>query len=219
MTFRGWPAEALEFFEGLQADNSKTYWQRNKEPYETVVRAPMEALIAELEPDWGDAWIFRPYRDVRFSADKSPYKTHIGAIVGEGYVQLSADGLAAGSGMWEMAPDQLERYRRAVSEGRSGGELEAIVAEARASGLEIQGHGSLKTAPRGYPKDHPRIELLRYKGIVTWRSWPVAAWLGTRLAKDRIVRFFELSAPLNRWLGTHVGPSTLPPPEERGRRR
>ncbi|MFB3738648.1 MAG: DUF2461 domain-containing protein [Candidatus Velamenicoccus archaeovorus] len=219
MTFRGWPAEALEFFEGLEADNSKPYWQRNKQRYETIVRGPMEALIAELEPDWGDAWIFRPYRDVRFSRDKSPYKTHIGAIVGDGYVQLSADGLAAGSGMWEMAADQLERYRAAVDDERSGAALARVVADAQTAGLEIQGHGVLKTTPRGFPKDHPRIELLRYKGIVTWRGWPPAAWLGTRRAKDRIVRFFELSEPLNGWLRTHVGPSTLPPPEERGRRR
>jgi uncharacterized protein (DUF2461 family) len=99
MTFRGWPGEALEFFEGLEAENSKAYWQRSKDVYESAVRLPMEELLAELEPDWGPGRIFRPYRDVRFSADKSPYKTHIGAMVGNGYVQLNADGLAAGSGM------------------------------------------------------------------------------------------------------------------------
>jgi uncharacterized protein (TIGR02453 family) len=218
MTFRGWPAEALEFFEGLEADNSKTYWQRNRHVYETIVRAPMEELIAELEPEWGEVRIFRPYRDVRFSADRSPYKTHIGALVGDGYVQLSAEGLAAGSGTWEMAPDQLERYRRAVSESRSGTALAAIVAEARASGLQIQGREPLKTAPRGYPKDHPRIELLRYKGLVTWQDWPAGAWLGTRRAKDRVVRFLELSEPLNGWLRSNVGPSTLAPPRSGGRR-
>jgi uncharacterized protein (DUF2461 family) len=82
MAFRGWRAEALEFFEGLEADNSKTYWQRNKGVYEQLVRAPMEELLAELAPEWGEGRIFRPYRDIRFSADKTPYKTHIGAMVG-----------------------------------------------------------------------------------------------------------------------------------------
>jgi uncharacterized protein (TIGR02453 family) len=114
MAFRGWRAEALEFFEGLEADNSKTYWQQNKGVYEQLVRAPMEELLAELAPEWGEGRIFRPYRDIRFSADKTPYKTHIGAMVGDGYVQLSAKGLAAGAGMWEMAPDQLERQRRPI---------------------------------------------------------------------------------------------------------
>jgi uncharacterized protein (TIGR02453 family) len=209
VTFRGWPAEAVEFFEGLEADNSKAYWQRNKGVYETLVRAPMEELITELEPDWGEGRIFRPYRDVRFSADKSPYKTNIGAVIGDGYVQLNADGLAAGAGMWEMAPDQLERYRRAVSEDRSGRKLERVVAKAKADGLEATGHGVLKTAPKGYPKDHPRIELLRYKGLVAWREWPAGAWLGTPRSKDRVVEFLRLAKPLNEWLRIEVGPSTL----------
>ncbi|HEX9122036.1 MAG TPA: DUF2461 domain-containing protein [Actinomycetota bacterium] len=218
MAFRGWPAEALEFFEGLEADNSKTYWQRNKAVYERIVRAPMDQLIAELEPEWGEARVFRPYRDVRFSADKSPYKTHIGAMIGDGYVQLTADGLAAGSGMWEMAPDQLERYRAAVGDDGTGSELVAIVETARAGGLQIIGHGVLKTAPRGYPKDHPRVELLRFKGIVTWREWPAGAWLGTKRAKDRVVEFLHGSVALNGWLRANVGTSELPPPAPRGRR-
>jgi TIGR02453 family protein len=204
MTFRGWPVEALEFFEGLEADNSKTYWQRNKDVYETLVRAPMEELIAELEPKWGEGRIFRPYRDVRFSADKSPYKTHIAALVGDGYVQLSARGLAAGAGNWEMTSDQLEQYRKAVDEDRSGKRLVGIVAKARAAGLDVTGHGELKTAPRGYPKDHPRIELLRYKGLVAWRDWPAGAWLGTRAAKDRVLEFIRLSEPLTKWLRANV---------------
>jgi len=210
MAFRGWPVEEIEFFEGLVADNSKTSWQRNKEVYESSVRAPMEELLTELEPDFGEARIFRPYRDVRFSADKSPYKTNIGATIRDGYVQLTANGLAAGSGMWEMAPDQLGRYREAVSATRSGGTLVKVVREARDAGVEVSGHDVLKTAPKGYPKDHPRIELLRYKGIITWREWPAGAWLGTRKAKDRVVGVFRASKPLNAWLRTHVGPSTLP---------
>ena len=210
MTFRGWPVEAIEFFEGLEADNSKTYWQRNRDVYDRLVRAPMEELLAELAPDWGEGRVFRPYRDIRFSSDKSPYKTNIAAMIGDGYVQLTADGLAAGSGMWEMAPDQLERYRAAVSEDSSGRRLVDVVATSRAAGLEVNGHEVLKTAPRGYPKDHPRIELLRYKGLITWREWPAAAWLGTRRTKDRVIEFLRLSVPLNDWLRTHVGPSTLP---------
>jgi uncharacterized protein (TIGR02453 family) len=210
MTFRGWPVEALEFFEGLEADNSKTYWTRNKDVYNKMVRAPMEELLSELAPEWGEGRIFRPYRDVRFSPDKSPYKTHIGAVVGDGYVQLTAEGLGAGCGMYEMASDPLGRYRTAVADDRSGRRLVALVATARAAGLEVIARELLKSAPRGYAKDHPRIELLRYKGLITWREWPAAAWLGTRRAKDRIVEFLRASTPINLWLRTYVGPSTLP---------
>jgi uncharacterized protein (TIGR02453 family) len=210
VAFRGWPAEALEFFDGLEAENTKAYWQRNKATYEQIVRGPMQELLSDLEPEFGGGRIFRPYRDVRFSADKSLYKTNIAAMVGDGYIQLSSEGLAAGSGMWEMAPDQLERYRVAVDRDRSGKQLERVVQDARDAKLEVMAHGELKTAPRGYPKDHPRIELLRYKGIVTWRSWTPAAWLGTAKAKDRIEEFLRASKPLNAWLDTHVGPTTQP---------
>ena len=210
MPFRGWPPEALEFFEGLEADNSKSYWQRNRGVYDSRVRAPMEALLEELAPEWGEGRIFRPYRDIRFSSDKSPYKTNIAAVVGDGYLQLTADGLGAGCGMYEMARDQLDRYRKAVVDDRSGGDLAAMVAEAKAARLEITAHEILKTAPRGYPKDHPRIELLRHKGLIAWREWPAGAWLGTRRAKDRVVEFFRRSKPISDWLRTNVGPSTLP---------
>lgn len=212
MAFRGWKAEALEFFEALEEENSKAFWQRNKATYESLVRAPMEELLAELAPDWGEGRIFRPYRDVRFSKDKSPYKTHMGAMVGDdGYVQLDARGLGAGAGMWEMAPDQLERYRQAVAADRSGRRLVAIVSEAKRAGLDITGREVLKTAPRGYPKDHPRIDLLRCKGLITWREWPAGAWLGTAKAKDRVVEFLTASTPVNEWLRTNVGLSTMPP--------
>lgn len=217
MSFRGWPAEAVEFFEGLESDNSKSYWQAHLETYETCVKAPMEALLAELEPEFGPGRLFRPYRDVRFSTDKSPYKTNIAATVGpDGYVTLSADGLGAGSGMHVMEKDQLERYRRAVDEDESGAQLVEIVAGIRAKGLDCSGHDNLKTAPRGYAKDHPRIELLTAKGVVVWKHWPTARWLGTAAAKERVVEVLRAAAPLNAWLAEHVGESEL---EGAGRRR
>jgi uncharacterized protein (TIGR02453 family) len=205
--FKGWPAEALEFYEQLEADNSKAFWAAHKHEYETVVLAPMAALLAELEPQFGTSKIFRPYRDVRFSADKTPYKTQIAATVGPGYITLSADGLGAGTGMYMMAADQLDRYRAAVANDSKGAALETIVAAGAKAGIEIRGHEALKTAPKGYPKDHPRLDLLRNKGLIAWKQWPVAAWLGTAGAKKRVVDFLEAAKPLNAWLDTNVGPS------------
>jgi uncharacterized protein (TIGR02453 family) len=210
MAFTGWPEEALDFYDGLQADNSKTYWLAHKHVYEGSVLAPMTELLAELEPDHGPGRVFRPYRDVRFSKDKSPYKTAIGAHVGDGYLQLSAAGLAAGSGMYEMMPDQLERYRRAVAADLSGHDLERLIAELRAHDIGVEGRDKLKTAPRGHSADHPRIELLRYKGLVAWKEWPVEPWLGTAAARTVIAEFFVVTRPLGDWLDQNVGPSELP---------
>lgn len=205
MAFSGWPAEALEFYEGLEADNSRAYWTAHKAAYDRDVREPMVQLLTDLQPEFGGSKIFRPNRDVRFSADKSPYKTAIAASLERGgYVQLSANGLAAGSGMYMMEPEQLAQYREAVAEDITGEPLHRLVAELTGQGIEVTGHDRLKTAPRGYPKDHPRIELLRNKGLVAWKQWPVAAWLGTAAAKRRLVEFLRTTRPLQAWLDEHI---------------
>lgn len=207
--FRGWPAEALDFYDGLIADNSKTYWTEHKNEYDKLVLAPMKALLADLEPEWGTGKIFRPYRDVRFSADKTAYKTHIGALLGEngggGYVQLSRDGLACGYGLYSPDKDALARFRTAVADDRTGPQLVTLVAALNKAGIPTGPHDSLKTAPRGYPVDHPRIDLLRGRGLVAWKEWPVAAWLGTAKAQDRITEFLRATRPLAQWLETNVG--------------
>jgi len=216
MAFKGWPEQALEFYEGLEADNSKAYWTAHKDVYERDVKAPMEALLGELTGEFGESRLFRPYRDTRFSKDKSPYKTAIAAMVGLHYVQLSSGGLMAGGGMYHMDSGQLERYRGAVASDSSGTSLETLIAAARTKGLDVHGSDALKTAPKGYDRDHPRIELLRYKGLVVMKAWPPAAWLATAGAKTRVVDLFRAAAPLLEWLTAHVGP---PDENEAARRR
>ena len=205
MAFRGWPTEALEFYEGLEADNSKTFWLAHKEVYEKQVLAPMTELLAELEPEFGAGKIFRPYRDVRFSADKSPYKTAMGATLElGGYVQFSARGLAAGSGRYHLEADELDRYRKAVADDATGAPLAKLVAALNRKGIETAAHDSLKTVPRGYPKDHPRAELLRGKGLIAWKEWPAAAWMETAAAKKRVVDFLRAARALRDWLDANL---------------
>ena len=206
MVFGGWSAEALEFYAGLEADNTKSYWTSHKAIYDDKVLAPMTELVEQLAPEFGEPKIFRPYRDVRFSADKTPYKTHVGATLGHtSYVQFSADGLAAGAGMWQLDPDGLARYRAAVAADDTGGELQAIIAKLEKDGVEVHGHGSLKSAPRGYPPDHPRIDLLRHKGLTTWQHWDPGPWLQEPSAADRVTSFFRTSAAVCSWLTSNVG--------------
>jgi uncharacterized protein (TIGR02453 family) len=205
MAFSGWPEEALDFYDGLAADNTKTYWTEHRAIYDEKVLRPMADLAEELAEEFGEPKIFRPYRDVRFSRDKTPYKTHIGAVVGgTSYIQLSAEGLAAGAGMWQLSPEQLARYRTAVASDLTGPELERIAAMIEKAGLTVHGHGVLKSAPRGYPPDHPRIGLLRYKGLTAWREWPVEPWLETASAKDHLIDFLRTSFPLVAWLNEKV---------------
>ncbi len=126
-------------------------------------------------------------------------------MVGEHYIQLSADGLLAGAGWYHMEPPQLERFRAAVAADGTGRKLQSLVEGLRKKGLDVHAMEVLKTAPRGYPRDHQRVELLRYKGLVAMKSWPPAAWLGTAGAKKRVVDVFHAATPLLGWLGTNVG--------------
>lgn len=211
MAFGGWPEEALDFYDGLEEDNSKAYWTAHKAIYDRAVLGPMTALTDELaEKFGGEVKIFRPHRDIRFSADKTPYKTAIGAVIGTGYVEFSAGGLSAGNGMYQLAPDQLGRFRQTIAEDLTGHELERLIAGIAGHGFTITARNALKTAPRGYSADHPRIELLRYKGLIAWQEWGVEPWLSTASAKERVAEFLTVTQPLADWLADHVGPPAEP---------
>jgi uncharacterized protein (TIGR02453 family) len=219
MTFTGFPKAAVGFYEGLAADNSRAFWMEHKRDYEESVRAPMLALLDELA-DFGPFRIFRPYNDVRFAKGRPPYKENIGAYgESEGgagfYVAFSLSGMYIGSGYYGMASDQLERFRSAVDSEATGGEITALCADVKSKGLTLTAMGELKTAPRGYPKDHPRIDLLRRKGLVSGREYAVAKWMHTKAAVGKVRDVWTAASALNAWLDTHVGPSTLPPDEFR----
>lgn len=216
-TFNGFGPEAVAFYADLatEGNNSRAWFTANRDRYETHVRAPMERLLADVAEEFGDGQVFRPHRDVRFSRDKSPYKTHCGAVAGRDgpiayYVQIGADGLLAASGMYDMRRDQHARLYQAIDDPVTGPRLEELVSEARAAGLEVWG-SELKTAPRGYPRDHPRVALLRHKRMVVSRAWPPGEWLTTRASLERVVEVWRAAAGLNDWLRRHVGASTLPP--------
>ena len=113
--------------------------------------------------------------------------------------------------MYHMAPDQLDRYRQAVADDKTGEELERIISAIERQEIAVHGRDALKTAPRGYPADHPRVVLLRYKGLVTWKEWPVEPWLGTAAARQHVAGFLAASQPLCAWLAANVGESAAEP--------
>ncbi len=217
MTFDGFPDEGLVFYEGLEADNSKTYWTRNKSSYDTHVRAPLQAMLDELAGEFGVAKVFRPYRDVRFSNDKTPYKTHQGAVItpegrgaGSWYVQISADGLRVSGGCWRLESDQISRLRRAVADPVQGPRLEQEVGRLASSDWSIEGE-RLSRVPAGYSADDDRAELLRHKSLHASRSWEPAEWLHTREALERVRSAWRELHTLNTWLADNVGATTKEP--------
>jgi uncharacterized protein (TIGR02453 family) len=221
VTFQGFPDDGLVFYEGLEADNSRTYWMQHRGSYDSAVRAPLQALVEELAAEFGTPKLFRPYRDVRFSTDKTPYKTHQGAVlhpdgagVGSVYVQISADGLRVSGGCWRLQPDQIERYRRAVADDLQGPRLAGELTRLRDRGWDIGGD-QLVRAPRGWPADHERIGLLRHKSLHASRAWEPAEWLHQPAARDRVRDAWRDVHALNRWLADNVGATTAPPDRRR----
>jgi uncharacterized protein (TIGR02453 family) len=215
--FAGFPPEVFAWFAGLERDNSKAYFTATRERYETGVRGGLEAMLEELSGEFGGSvHMFRQQRDLRFSPDKSPYKTTTYGILvgipGPGtalYAQLSARGLYAGTGYHQLARDQLERFRDAVVDDRAGAALAEATAAAQAAGLELSGE-SLRTAPRGYPREHERIELLRRKSLVAGAALPGEGGISRDAALAHVAGAWRAAAPVNAWLDEHVGPSTLP---------
>jgi uncharacterized protein (TIGR02453 family) len=215
VAFEGFSDEALQFYEGLEADNSKTYWSDHRQVWEDEVRAPMLALLDELASEFGGAHVFRPNRDIRFSADKSPYKTAIGAHTeGGGYVQLSARGLFVAAGYWQTTSDQVARLREAVAGEGAGPALARLVDALEAQGYEVSG-AQLKTHPRGYDPDHPRLRLLRHKTLTAHRDFGAPPWLHTPAARDQVAEAWRAMRPLSQWLDNHVGPSNQPAAKRR----
>lgn len=223
--FVGFGPAAFEFFAKLAESNTRSFWEANRSTYEREIRTPMERLIENLDERFRPMRIYRPHRDTRFSTDKSPYKTFIGAVGeqrgGSGhYVQISATGLLAGAGYPAFAPDQLARFRAAVDDASTGDDLARRVDEMKASGFPITGGyaPSLKNPPKGFPRDHPRLALLKRKGLVLNHDVGKPAWLATPEALLRIQSLWRTFDPVGAWLNEHVGPSSLPPEVRFGRR-
>lgn len=209
-TFQGIPAGAFEFYAELEHNNNRDWWQEHKESYNSLVRDPVTALLAELEPRFGPGKIFRPNRDIRFSQDKSPYKTAQGAFASaqEGvgyYLQVSADGLLVGGGYHSHSPAQLVRFRNSVDASGTGESLRHIVDRVAAAGFAVEGE-KLKTVPRGYNKDHPRAELLKHKSLSAGVDLGQPAWVASPAAADEIAALWEQLRPLVEWVGRHAAP-------------
>jgi uncharacterized protein (TIGR02453 family) len=203
--FSGWKGDFKGYFLGLRANNSKAYFEAHRRQYEEEIKGPLVALLADLEAEFGPSRrVSRPNRDIRFSADKSPYKLNIYADVERGgYVALDAEGLVAAGGRYMVDDGQLKGLRDAVAADRSGKQLVAIVADLRKKGYDVEGQ-ELKRVPSPHPQDHPRADLLRHKRLIYWKRWPAGPWIATAKARDRVAQAWRDGAALEGWCAKHM---------------
>jgi len=206
--FTGFPTAALDFYDDLEVDNTRSFWAAHKDVYDAAVKAPMAALVASLEEEFGTAKVFRPYRDVRFAKDKTPYKTHQGAFVPSGpstgwYVEVAAPGVRVGAGFYAADAPHLAAVRDGIADATDGPELERILAAMAVDGWVLGGE-TLKTSPRGYDAEHPRIGLLRHKSMTLGKTYGFEPVIDTPELVDRVRADWRAARPFVDWVSAHT---------------
>lgn len=217
-TFVGFGPAVTDWFVALASDDSRAFWNATRDVWQRDIRSPLEALLTELAADVGGrVKLFRPYRDMRYaSPDAGPIKPQAGGLVRTArsasarYLAVSIEGFYAGCGTYRFERDQLERYRAAALEERSGERLATLLEVAEADGLEVGGE-ALKTVPRGVARDHPRAASLRRKGLFLGATMPPGPALETDAPREHARRVWAAADDVIVWLDAHVGPSELPP--------
>jgi len=231
--FTGFRPAAFVFLRSLRRHNDREWFERNRDTYETELRRPLSALAEEIDvrlaglaPEIvGDPKrsLFRIHRDVRFSADKSPYKTHVACWfhhvdAGRGvgtqtphggagfYFHLEADRASLGGGIWMPPRPTLLRIRQAIDDDARA--LEVILAGARRRFGGLAEEHMLTRMPRGYAESHPAATLLRHQSYTLGRELVSRDLLSARLP-DVLARDFERLVPLVRWINGALGLRTL----------
>jgi len=227
--FQGFADGAARFFEELTLHNDRDWFEAHRQAFQIGWLRPMEALLAEVRERLsrtypggalGKPKVFRLHRDLRFSKDKSPYKTHIGGLLplaalsgGRSQVEVPAalyfhvshQELFAAAGLYGMDAATLARHRQALLDPRRGRELDRILAPLRKRGLTLEARESLKRPPPGVDPEHPRAELLRMKGLIAVTPELDRRLLAKPALAGRLTEVARACAPLNRWLLRNCG--------------
>jgi uncharacterized protein (TIGR02453 family) len=216
--FQGFPRETFSFLSDLSSNNRKAWFDANKDRFRRGVEQPVQDFVSVMCArlihvfrgiKHLESKIFRIHRDIRFSQDKTPYKTHIGIRFSEDvskncaapffYVQLEAEKLLFATGQKEFEGEALDRYRTAVMDAETGRVLDTLVNKMRRNGAGLQGE-QLQKIPRGYPADHARADLLRFKGLYIENSLPVTQPVYSPAMVQICLTQFAKGKPLYDWL-------------------
>ncbi|OIH94338.1 DUF2461 domain-containing protein [Curtobacterium sp. MCBA15_001] len=193
MTDRPFSPALATFFRGLAAHNDTAWFEDHRDDWEHHVQGPMEALLQEASRRYGSGRVLRQHRDLRFTPDKRPYREDTGLTAGGVYLSAGVDGLQVGGGLYEPSRDQLLAARTVIDERpQAAAALQRVLDDLTDAGYELAGP-PLKTAPRGWSADHPRIELLRMQHYAALVHLPLTSSL------DDVVAAWDGVQPLVRW--------------------
>jgi uncharacterized protein (TIGR02453 family) len=221
MPFVGFADPNAKFFRLLSKNQDRAWFQAHKAEFETGWQSPMKELLSEVRAgidrayqhcDLGEPKLFRLFRDVRFSKDKSPYKTHVAGVIPVSrkgnvtevpmalYLHVGEPRSFAAAGQYKMDPRSLERYRAAVADDKRGKELKRVLASLTRKGFVVRSHDAYKRMPKGYDPDHPLAEHLLRKGLTVGFPDLLQGILTSPRLGAWIVTQAKLAAPLVEWL-------------------
>ncbi len=222
--FTGFPKGGEGWFQQLAAEMSRDWFLAHKAEYEQLWQRPMLALLEAVRAKIAPAYkvtglaapkIFRINRDVRFSKDKTPYKTHVAGLLSTGkggsateqaaalYVSFGAEEFS-GAGLWMFGPEQLARWRRALLDKKLGTELSRVLARVTERGFTPSAHDRLVRVPKGFAEDHPRADLARYKGIAVGFDAIPRGLIHKPALVDWLAERSRAAGPLVSWLARNV---------------
>ena len=225
VAFRGFDRDAMQFWHELASEMSREWFTANKQRYQSVWVDPMLALLREIARGLARTYkpltlaepgVLRIYRDLRFARDRAPYKTHIAGIIrlaGDAiaeagiavlYLHLGPDEVYAGVGCYRFDETRTARWRRAVV-GAPGRDLLKILAGLRRKGYDAGPYEEYTRVPKGFAPDHPRAELLKYKGLICGFPAIPAALLHKPALARWLTDHAKVTAPLVIWLRRHLG--------------
>lgn len=219
--FNGFPREGLEFLKKLAQNNNREWFQQHKETFKKYLEAPAKSFVEAMEMRFEQLLpgsqavggkIFRIYRDIRFSKDKTPYKTHIGICFTEGkskydggcsqpifYFHLAPPKLTLGAGVHKFSREMLDSYRDAVVDDEKGAELSRVIDEMEGIGYEVKGT-HYKRVPHNYDKDHPRAELLLHNRLYISYTAPLPKVISSPDLVEHSMNEYKKMRPVNEWL-------------------
>jgi uncharacterized protein (TIGR02453 family) len=218
--FEGFADSDAKFFKELSRHQTREWFQSHKQEFEEGWNRPMKMLLSEVREaidkayphcDLDEPKVFRIFRDVRFSKDKTPYKTHVAGYIpiklmaratevpAAIYLQLGIEAIV-GAGQYMMDGPALQRYRSAVANDTQGKQLQRILARLSAKGLEVSSYDQLARVPKGFPPDHPRADLLKRKGLIVSLPDLPRPLITSRKFLPWLVERAQPMAPLVEWL-------------------
>jgi len=211
--FKGFDKDAIAFLHELTLEMNKDWFEANKERYQRVWVEPLTALLEQVAGKLAKVYapikltpkVFRIYRDVRFSKDKTPYKTHVAGVLRTGngsamYLHVETEEEWVGAGTYYFEDKELPKWRKLVAADKTGKEIAGIVAKLRKKGYQVGGHEDYKRVPKPFKDDHPRAEFLRMKGLTAQFPTIPKGMLHRADLADWLVEHGKAVAPMVSWL-------------------